>query len=159
MELGLPRKDDYGLIYAIVNRRKLDDEGKAVGNMNNNPLLDTRAYEIEFSDDMTEFLTDNIIAKNLLAQFNEEGHRKIILDQIIDHRQDVNAIGKEDAFTKTSNVTKRRKMITAGWQLCIQWKYGSTNQVALKDTNNSYTVELADYAKRMEIDDDNMFAW
>ena len=27
MELGLPRRDDYGLMYAIVKRRKLDDEG------------------------------------------------------------------------------------------------------------------------------------
>ena len=43
MELGLPRKYDDGLMHAIVKRRKLDGEGKAVGNMNNNPLLDTRA--------------------------------------------------------------------------------------------------------------------
>ena len=42
MELGLP-KDDKGLIRAIVKRLKLDVEGKAVVNMNNNPLLDTRS--------------------------------------------------------------------------------------------------------------------
>ena len=42
MELGLPRKDDDGLMHAMVKRRKMDDEGKAVGNMINNPLFDTR---------------------------------------------------------------------------------------------------------------------
>ena len=30
MELDLPIKDDDGLIHAIVKRRKLDDEGRAV---------------------------------------------------------------------------------------------------------------------------------
>ena len=138
MELGLPRKDDDGLMYAIVKRRKLDDEGKAVGNMNNNPLLDTIAYEVDFADDTIEVLTGNSIADNLLAQVDEEGHRKIILDEIIDNRQDVNSIGKEDAFTKMSNGMKQGKISTAGWQLCIQWKYGSTYRVALKDINHSY---------------------
>ena len=46
MELGLPRKDDDRLMHAIVKGRKLDNEGKSIGNMNNNPLLDTREYEV-----------------------------------------------------------------------------------------------------------------
>ena len=50
MELGLPRKDYDRLMHAIVKRRKLDDEGKAVEKMNNNPLLDTIAYEVDFYD-------------------------------------------------------------------------------------------------------------
>ena len=45
-KLGLPRKDDDGLMHTIVKRRKLDDAEKAVGNMNNDPLLDTRAYKV-----------------------------------------------------------------------------------------------------------------
>ena len=71
MELGLSIKDDDGLMHAIVKKHKIDDEGKNVGNMNNNPLLDTRAYEVELSDGTTEALTDNIISENILAQFNE----------------------------------------------------------------------------------------
>ena len=67
MEPGLPRKDDDGLMHAILKKRKLDDEGKAVGNMNKYPLLDTRAYKLDFADSTTEILTANIISKNLLA--------------------------------------------------------------------------------------------
>ena len=44
MELWLPRKDGDGLMHSIVKRRELDDEGKAVETINNNPLLDTRSY-------------------------------------------------------------------------------------------------------------------
>ena len=72
MELGLPRKDDDGLMHAIVKRRKLYDKGKAVGNMNNNPLLDTIPYKVNLSDGRTELLTANIIFNNILAQFDEE---------------------------------------------------------------------------------------
>ena len=92
MELGLPRKDDDGLMNEIIKKPKTDDEGNAIGNMNNNPLLDTRAYKVEFDDVTTEVLTITIIAKNLLAQFNEEGHHEILFDVIVDRGQDVNAI-------------------------------------------------------------------
>ena len=67
MEFVLPRKDDDRLMHKIVNMPKIDDEGKAVGNMNNNPLLDNRAYQVEFSDGTPEVLTAKIIADNLLA--------------------------------------------------------------------------------------------
>ena len=67
----LPRKYDDGLIHAIVKRRKLDDEDKAVVNMNNNPLLDTRAYKVEFSDGTTEVLTTYSIVENLSGQVND----------------------------------------------------------------------------------------
>ena len=109
MELDLPRKDDDGLMHKIAKRRTLNDEGKAVVNMNNNPLLDTRVYQVEFADGTIKILTANIIDDNLFAQFYEEGHRQMILYEIIDHRQDVNAIGNEDTFTKTPNGMKQRK--------------------------------------------------
>ena len=58
MELVLPRKDDDGLMQPIVKRRKLDYEGRSVGNMNNNPMLDNREYEVGFSYGTTEVLTE-----------------------------------------------------------------------------------------------------
>ena len=113
--------------------------------MNNNPLLDTRSYKVDFSDVRTEVLTANNIAENLLAQVYEEGHRQMLLDEIIYHRQDVNAIGKEDAFMKTPKRTKKRKITTTGWQLLIQWKDRYNYWVVLKDIKRSYPFELADY--------------
>ena len=83
----------------------------------------------------------------------------MLLDDIIYHRQDINAIGKEDICTKTPNGMKRRKMTIAGWQLCIKCKDGTNDWVALKDIKNSYPFDLADYAKRMNIYDELAFAW
>ena len=72
MDLGLPGKDDNGLMHKIVKRLKLNNEGKDVGNMNNNPLIDTRSYKVEFAYGKTEVITANIIVHNLLAQVDEE---------------------------------------------------------------------------------------
>ena len=106
MELGLQIKDYDGLMHTIVKRRKLDDEGNDVGNMNNNPLIDTRSYRVEFSYGKTEVLTANIIVHILLAQVDEEGHHQMFLYDTIYPIQDVNSIGKGDAFTKTPNGIK-----------------------------------------------------
>jgi hypothetical protein len=56
-----------------VNKRVRDEEGDLVGNSNDNPLLDSRKYEVEYADGHVEELTANIIAENLIAQVNEEG--------------------------------------------------------------------------------------
>ena len=93
-------------MHAIVKGSKLDNEGKSIGNMNNNPLLDTREYEVQFADITTEFITANIISDNLLAQVYEERNHHILLHNIIDNRHDVNDKLKEDTFTKTPNEMK-----------------------------------------------------
>ena len=128
MELGLPRGDDDHITHATVKRRKLDEKGTQVGTENNNLLLDTRVYEVEFIDGTMEALAANVIAENLLSQVDEEGHRQMLIDEIIDHRADNTALLPKDGYI-VSNNTKRRKMTTKGWQLCVQWKDGSTDWV------------------------------
>ena len=94
MELGLPRGDDAGMLHATVKKRAVDVDGKPVGVAHSNPLLDTRKYEVEYIDGMTEILSANIIAENLLAQVDEEGHRQMLFDEIINHRTNAHTIPK-----------------------------------------------------------------
>ena len=159
MELGLARGDDDALVHAVVKKRKLDDHGLQIGTYNKNPLLDTREYEVEYIDGTVETLTANIIAENLLSQVDEEGHRQMLMHEIIDHRTNQNAINKEDGFVITKYGNKKKKMTTRGWELCVNWKDGSTDWVALKDLKNSYPVELAEYARRNNIHEEPAFSW
>ena len=129
MEVGMPRGADNELQHAIVKRRALDDNGKPYGTPHNNPLLDTRRYEVEYIDGSIEIMSANIIAENVLAQVNEEGHRQLLLDEIIDHRTTKNYIKKEDGFILTRSGQKRPKLTTRGWELCVQWKDGSTQRL------------------------------
>jgi hypothetical protein len=159
MEIGLPRGDDDSLMHAIAKRRKVDDDGKPVGIKSRNPLTDTRAHEIEFIDRTTEIITANIITENLLAQVDEEGHIQLMLDDIIDYRQLPDAMRTEDAFTTTPNGLQGHKKTTRGWEMCVLWKDGSTNWVALKDLKESYPIKLADFTKLHQIHEEPAFAW
>ena len=85
MELGLPRGPDGTMIKAKVKKRTLDEAGNPIGKYHENPLLDSRMYDVEFIDGGVEAVTANIIAENILAQIDEEGHRQLTLDEIVDH--------------------------------------------------------------------------
>ena len=62
MEIGITHGEDDSLMHVIVKRRKTDDNGNPIGTESTNPLVDKRAYEIEFIDGTTETLTANIIS-------------------------------------------------------------------------------------------------
>ena len=126
--------------YGKVTKRLRDADGIPIGTANDNPLLDTREYTVEFTDGHTESLSANILAQNLFSQIDEEGNRHILLDDIIDHRRSEHAVNKEDAFVTMSNGVKRRRQTTQGWQMLCQWRDGSTNWVALKDMKQSYPL-------------------
>ena len=94
------------MIHAIVKRRKLGNDGNPIVTENTNPLVDTRAYEIEFINGNTETLTANIIAEKLLAQVYEEVHRKLLLHESIEYKRNNDAVYNSDAFIETSNVNR-----------------------------------------------------
>jgi hypothetical protein len=53
MEVGLPHGDEEDLRLARVKRRAVDVDGRPVGRPSDNPLLDSRQYEVEFLDGET----------------------------------------------------------------------------------------------------------
>jgi len=93
-EIGIRRDPEGPIQRAKVKRRKLDDSGMPVGTAHStgNPLLDQRMYEVEFLDGTQETLAANYLAENILAQVDEDGHRQLLLDEIIDHRRTSDAV-------------------------------------------------------------------
>ena len=82
-------------------------------------------YEIEYLDGTIEAISANIIAENLLSQVDEEGNRQLLMNEIIDHRTNDDALQIGNDYYRTSTGTKRRKVTTRGWELCVEWKDGS----------------------------------
>ena len=115
MELELPRRSDNGTMHAVVKWKKLDNYGKTIGTEHSNQLIDTRAYAVVFIGGTTETLTANSIAGNVLAQVDEEGHRKLILDKIIDYRRNIDEVCRDDSFVETLTGMRLRKMNTKDW--------------------------------------------
>ena len=50
MELALPQGDSLEPRLARVTKRLMDSNGIPIGTAHQNPLLDTRMYEVEFAD-------------------------------------------------------------------------------------------------------------
>ena len=155
MELGIPRGPDGELESAVVKKRALDIDGIPIGTANNNPILDTRAYEIEYGDGTVEILSTNTIAECILSQVDEEGHKQMLFQEIIDHRSNQDAINSSDIKEEKSKVCRTTK----GWDLCVQWRGGQPTWIALKDMKNGFPVQTAKYAVAKGINEQPAFAW
>ena len=158
MELALPRSGGE-VEFGRVTKRLRDKDGLPIGTAHDNPILDTRMYEVEFSDGHRASLAANAIAENLFSQVDPEGNRHVLFSEIIDHRTNGKELLMADAFITTATGTKRRRESTAGWEVLIEWKDGSSTWVALKDAKESYPVQLAEYAVAAKVSEQPAFAW
>ena len=89
--------------------------------MHNNPLFDTREYEVEFTDGSQEKYQANIIAENMFAQVDSEGNQYLLLKEITNHKHDNSAIPISDGMVRNSSGTLKPKVTTRGWFLLVQW--------------------------------------
>ena len=72
MELALDRHDDEPE-FARVNKRLKEKYGIPTGITADNPILDTRMYEVEYADRYKTAMKANTIASNLFYQVNQDG--------------------------------------------------------------------------------------
>ena len=156
-ELLLPHGDQ--MITGRVVKRARGQDGNPIGIRNNNPLLDTREYVVEFSDGSTAEYNANVIAENLFSQIDSEGRQYVLLKEIVDHRKDAGAIPVSDGFIISKNGNRTAKQTTKGWKLLAEWKDGTRNWVPLKDLKESNPVELAEYAISNKLLEEPAFAW
>jgi len=143
---------------AKVKERARDDDGQMVGEAHSNPLLDTRRYVVEFPEgDVTEY-TANVIAESMIAQVDADGFDVKLLEAIIDHKKDGNAVAGANRYIYNRG-RRYHKKTTAGWWLCCLWKGGYTSWEKLSDLKESYPVQVAEYAKAAEIQHEPAFTW
>jgi hypothetical protein len=55
-------------------------------------MLDTSTYEIDFPDGHSDEYTANVIVENMYAQCDIEGRQYNLMEGIVDHKTDGNAI-------------------------------------------------------------------
>ena len=82
-----------------------DNQGRTIGIASDNPILDTRMYEVKYQDGHTAELVANLIAENLFAQVDKEGNCSVPFDEIVDVRTDGTQVLQQDAFVNTSSGT------------------------------------------------------
>ena len=118
IELAIDRGGECPEFARVIKRLK-DYQGNPIGTANNNLILDSRMYEVEFADGHKQAMSANVIAENMFASVDEESHQHLLLDQIVDCRKTREAVSKADAFITNSHGTKRRRKTTKGWEVCV----------------------------------------
>ena len=108
MELAIPR-DGGDTTFAHVTKRLKDANRLPIGTSHDNPILDTRVYEVEYAYRHKAPMADNAITMNLFAQVDAEGNRHALLEKINDHRTDGKEIKQQDAFIMSKNGIQRRR--------------------------------------------------
>jgi hypothetical protein len=147
------------MVKGRVTAHKRDWDSNPVGRANDNPILDTRLYIVDFDDgDHTE-LTANMIAESLYSQCDPDGNQYVLLDEIVNHQRLPTAIKLSDQKIVRADAKTYLKRSTNGWQLCCQWKDGSTSWENLADLKESHPIEIAKYAKILGIDHEPAFNW
>jgi hypothetical protein len=78
--------------------RKRDLDGTVRGGANDNSMLDTITYEIEFPDGCSDEYTANVIAENMYAQCDTEVRKYNLMEGIIDQKIYGHAIYRADMY-------------------------------------------------------------
>ncbi len=82
-ELMLPKGGV--MVKGRVTEGKRDRDGNPVGHANDNPILDTRSYIIDFDDGSQTELTATMIAESLYSQCDPVGNQYVLLEEIVEH--------------------------------------------------------------------------
>ncbi len=156
-EVCLPQGEK--LKSAKVIGRSKDSDGNVVGNYNENPHLNAMTYDVEFPDGEVREYAANVIAENMYAQVDADGHTHTMLDSILDYSKDGNAVEMDDMYVTTKSGNRRMRQTTNGWKLLVQWKDGSEQWIPLKLMKEYNPVEVAEFACARKIDKEPAFAW
>jgi hypothetical protein len=78
---------------------KQDHEGNLIGRSNQNPLLDTSIYEVEFDDaKVEEYYTANLVAKSIYSRLDKDGYTVHTVDEIMDGHKHPDAYDLDDSY-------------------------------------------------------------
>ena len=141
-----------------VVARSRDANGNMMGGSHTNPVLDTRTYQVEFAVGNITEATKNVIAESIYAQCDSEENEYLLLDELVDYQRDNKAISLsgQQATVEGRPVTGKT---TAGWQICCQWKDGSTSWEKLSALKKSHPVQTTEFAVAQGIDHEPAFNW
>ena len=105
-----------------VTNRSRGHDGEPIGVAHNNPLFDTREYDVEFIYGSIEKYAANIIAENMFAQVDDEGREHLIVKDIVYHKNYHTAIPISEGKLRSFNGNESPSITTWGWKLLVEWR-------------------------------------
>jgi len=156
-EVLLPRGEKMQL--AKVSKRVRDANGKLISSHDNDPILNTSLYEVEFLDGAVKQYAANIITENMYAQVDANGQTHTLLESIIDFGKDGHALTSRDNMYISTKAGVHRVCQTMIGKLLVRWKDGLEQWVPLKILKESNPVNVAEFAAACDIHHEPVFCW
>ena len=157
MKVTLPHQGE--MLEGTVIERLKNADGTLIGKANDNPILDSREYKVEFGDGSYNEYSANVLIENLYSQVDGEGYTRQILKSITHHRKHDTAVSIENGFVELPSGVRKRKITTKGWDLKIEWEDGTSSWIPLAEVKESNPIEVAEYSVAAEINNEPAFAW
>ena len=112
-----PRVNSYS--RGKVIGRKIYADGNDVGRSNDNPILDTREYNVEYDDGEVRELMANVSAESMYAACNDYGNEYLTMDSIVNYWKSnkASSVYIQKVMHKGRSFMRRS---TVGWQLYVQ---------------------------------------
>ena len=143
-----------------VVRRAMGPDGKVTGTYNDNPILNTVLYNVEFPDRQVREYAANVVVENMLTQVDSNGFTLTMMKGIIDFKMDpAVAIPKDEKYLIMKSGQQQLRKTTSGWKLLVAWADDSETWLPLKDLKESHPVEVTEFAKARGIADEATFIW
>ena len=113
---------------ATIKSRKRNPDGTLRGTASDNPIADTRVYEVEFPDGQYAEYSANVLAENLYQHIDNDSMNFSLLGSITGHEVDESvAVTKDQGmYTCIKSGAQKRKITTKGWKIQVEWKDGTT---------------------------------
>ena len=151
---------DDKMVMGKVKGRSVGDHGQVMGSYDDNPILNSIIYDVEFPDGQVKEYAANILAENMYAQVDSNGFSQLLMKGIIDVRKDpATAVPMDDKYLVTRTGQRRLRKTTQGWDFLVSWKDGTETWVKLCDLKDSYPVEVAEFVKSRGLESEPAFAW
>ena len=129
-EVLLPHEETQQMDKVIW--RTINSNENIIGTFDENPVLKSLVYDIEFPDGAVKHYAANIIAENVLSKVESSGFYTQALDKVVLHRKLVNDISIKDAYVTTKRGVRKIRHTTIGWEFLIERKDGLISWMSLK---------------------------
>ena len=130
-----------------------------MGSAHDNPILDSRVYEVEFQDGTYSDYSANVLIENIMNSADNNDQTPMFMDEIVRYRYNKDAIPRDNGWYLTPQGARKRIITTKGCDINVSWKDGTTSWVPLKDMKESNPLEVAKYVSRNNIESHPVFAW
>ena len=152
-EVLLPQGEE--MTNAKVIRRSEGEQGQ----YDENPLLNTILYDVEFDDGTVKQYAANTIAMNMYDQVDRDGYSLTTFDCIVDFEKTDEAIKKSQQMIKIKSGQYRKRKTTDGWNFLIRYHDDSEHWVPLKTLKETNPIDVAEFAIARGIDGEPAFDW